>query len=72
MAAESPFRFGNGEHAARRNQKYEKLEREQREREQMRQAVAAYASPIIKCPPFRTNQPERQAPRPTALAATEC
>jgi hypothetical protein len=56
----------------REESKYEKLEREQREREQMRQAVAAYASPIIKCPPFRTNQPERQAPRPTALAATEC
>jgi hypothetical protein len=56
----------------REESKYEKLELEQREREQMRQAVAAYASPIIKCPPFRTNRPERQAPRPTALTATEC
>ena len=56
----------------REESKHEKLEREQREREQMRQAVAAYASPIIKCPPFRTNRPERQAQRATALATTEC
>ena len=41
----------------RENQKHEKLEREQREREQMRQAVAAYSGPVTKCPPFKTTDP---------------
>ena len=32
----------------------EKLERQQREREAMRQAIAAYTGPITKCPPGRS------------------
>jgi hypothetical protein len=32
----------------------EKLERQQREREAMRQAIAAYTGPITKCPPGKT------------------
>jgi hypothetical protein len=32
----------------------EKLERQQREREAMRQAIAAYTGPITKCPPCKT------------------
>ena len=39
----------------REESKHEKLEREQREREQMRQAVAAYSGPITKCPRGKTS-----------------
>jgi hypothetical protein len=46
MAAEfSAYRDGGGEMIN------EKLERQQREREAMRQAIAAYKGPITKCPP---------------------
>ena len=41
----------------REESKHEKLERQQREREAMRQAVAAYAGPITKCPPYKTTDP---------------
>jgi septal ring factor EnvC (AmiA/AmiB activator) len=43
----------------REESKHEKLERQQREREReaMRQAVAAYAGPITKCPPYKTTDP---------------
>jgi hypothetical protein len=41
----------------------EKLERQQREREEMRQAVAAYTGPITKCPPGKSTNvlPRRRA-----------
>jgi hypothetical protein len=32
----------------------EKLERQEREREAMRQAIAAYTGPVTKCPPGRS------------------
>jgi len=35
----------------------EKLERLQREREQMRLAIASYTGPVTKCPPFKTTDP---------------
>ena len=41
----------------REESKHEKLEREQREREQMRQAIAAYRGPVTKCPPYKTTDP---------------
>jgi hypothetical protein len=41
----------------------EKLERQQREREAMRQAIAAYTGPITKCSPGRsTNVLPRRRP----------
>jgi hypothetical protein len=46
MAAEfSAYRDGGGEMIN------EKLERQQREREAMQKAIAAYKGPITKCPP---------------------
>jgi hypothetical protein len=69
MAAESGS-LGNGEmRITQRTQETEaeKLERLQREREAMRQAVAAYTGPVTKCPPFKTTDQ-----RPTAVATTEC
>ena len=41
----------------------ERLERQEREREQMRQAIAAYAGPVTKCPPGRTSDPQVRARR---------
>jgi len=38
----------------REESKCEKLEREQREREQMRQAIAAYSGPVTRIPPGKT------------------
>jgi hypothetical protein len=35
----------------------ERLERQQREREEMQRAIAAYAGPVTKCPPFKTTDP---------------
>jgi hypothetical protein len=35
----------------------EKQERQQRELEAMRQAIAAYTGPVTKCPPFKTTDP---------------
>lgn len=37
--------------------KQERLERQQRELEQMRQAVANYSGPITKCPRYKTSDP---------------
>ena len=34
----------------------EKQERQQRELEAMRQAIAAYTGPVTKCPPFKTTE----------------
>jgi hypothetical protein len=48
MAAESEPRFDGGTEMIT---SLEKLERQQREREAMRQAIAAYTGPITKCPP---------------------
>jgi hypothetical protein len=46
----------------------EKRERQQREREAMRQAIAAYTGPITKCPPGRsTNALPRQKRTPTLV-----
>jgi hypothetical protein len=69
MAAESGS-LGNGEMRitqCTQETEAEKLERLQREREAMRQAVAAYTGPVTKCPPFKTTDQ-----RPTAVATTEC
>jgi hypothetical protein len=42
----------------------ERLERQQREREAMRQAIAAYTGPITKCPPGKsTNVQPRRRPQ---------
>jgi hypothetical protein len=38
----------------REESKHEKLEREQREREQMREAIAAYSGPVTRIPPGKT------------------
>jgi hypothetical protein len=35
----------------------EKVERQRRELEEMQRAIAAYAGPITKCPPFKTTDP---------------
>ena len=46
----------------------EKLEREQREREAMRQAIAAYTGPVTKCPPGKsTNALPRQKRPPCSF-----
>jgi hypothetical protein len=44
---------------------HEKLERQQREREAMRQAVAAYTGPITKCPPGKAAGGAHTVTRPT-------
>ena len=41
----------------------EKLERQQRERQAMRQAIANYAGPITKCPPGRTTKDRHGWPK---------
>jgi hypothetical protein len=41
---------------------YEKRERQQRELEQMRLAIAAYTGPITKCPAGRTTDPHAIRP----------
>ena len=51
----------------REESKHEKLEREQREREQMRLAIAAYTGPITKCPRGKsTSDPLRSRQAQTA------
>jgi hypothetical protein len=46
----------------------EKLERQEREREAMRQAIAAYTGPITKCPAYRSTNAwlskKKRPPRP--------
>jgi hypothetical protein len=37
--------------------KHDKLERQQRELEEMQRAIAAYTGPVTKCPPFKTTDP---------------
>jgi hypothetical protein len=50
----------------------EKLERQQREREAMRQAIAAYTGPITKCPPGRsTNALPRRRRKETPRFVSE-
>src|SRR5262249_25647666 len=62
MAAEleprNSTKGGGGEMITR-----EKLERQQREREAMQQAIAAYTGPITKCPPGKAAEgpPRRRA-----------
>jgi hypothetical protein len=55
MAAES--REGIAEMQRTAETDLERLERQQREREAMRQAVAEYRGPVTKCPPGKTSDP---------------
>ena len=62
MAAESPSLEFAGEGKMRFTQRTqeteaERLERQQREREAMRSAIAAYPGPVTKCPPGQVDQP---------------